>query len=147
MYWSYDDAKDVEFFYPKWKSASRETKMRAMAEMWISIAIHESGWNPKSASVDVGSKDDKGSWSIGLLQMSVNDQPNYGFKFGYTYEDLLTPGPNFHLALAIMQRQIKKYGVIRITKGNPDIYWATIYKGGKYDHSDEIAARIQKYVP
>jgi len=147
QYWAYDDASDVTLIYPKWKSASRETKLQVMAEFWVAVSYYESSWNPKSASVDVGTQGDKGSWSIGLLQMSVNDQPNYGFRFGYSYEDLLTPAPNLHLALAIMQKQIQKRGRIMIPKGQPGLYWAVASPGGKYDKTSQIIARVQKAVP
>lgn len=145
-YWSYDAASDVSFFYPKWSTASGPTKLHAMAEMWVAIAYYESSWNPKSASVDVGKPDTRDTWSIGLLQMSVTDQGNYGFKFGYTYDDLLTAAPNLELGIAIMQKQISRHGKLMLNTTKDGLYWEVMSPVNSSNHTKEIAARIQKAV-
>ena len=141
---SFDKAKDSSFFCPKFSSLTHDQKVNVWAETLVWVAYYESGWNPKSASVDVGTQDNKDSWSIGLLQMSVTDQANYGFPFGYSYNDLLLPAPNLRLGVAIMAKQIERRGAIVLTKPDSAIYWSTIFKGGRYDSSQSIAGHVKK---
>lgn len=143
---SYSKASDIKTFCPKYMSIAQVDRARAWGELFVGIIYYESSFNPASASVDVGKVGDKNTYSVGLFQMSVVDQVNYGFKFGYTYADLLKPIPNINLALAIFKRQLDKYGVIGIPVGSKGLYWATIHPGGKYDNTKDIAARVQKYV-
>jgi hypothetical protein len=62
---------------------------------------------------DVGTSD-KNTWSIGLMQMSVCDQANYGIRLGYTYDGLIQPIPNLQLAVLILAKQVAKYGKLMI---------------------------------
>lgn len=140
-------AVDVEKFCPKFKSLSAQDRLRALGELWVGVAYYESGFKPTSASVDVGKPELKDTWSVGLYQMSVVDQKNYGLTFGYKYDDLLTPLPNIKLALAILKRQIEKRKYFAIPAPNPGLYWAVLRPGGKYDKSDLIIARVKKYAP
>lgn len=139
----YSKASDMKKICPKWDGLSKDQKTVALAEFWISMAVYESSWNPKSQSVDVGKPDQKDTWSVGLWQMSVVDQKNYGFDFGYKFADLITPVPNATLAFAVMKRQITLRGKILIPKGEAGLYWAVIHPGGKYDKTDKIIERTQ----
>jgi len=140
---SLDKAQDVADFCPKYKSLSKSDKLKAWGEIWVHTAYYESGYNPKSASVDVGSKDKKDTWSIGLWQMSVVDQSWSGGGLKYSYDDLLTPGPNAHLAVQVMARQIDRKGRIVVSSGP---YWAVLYRG-KYSKVDQIQDRVKKSAP
>lgn len=139
----FDSAKDIQTFCPKYKSLDKAGRLKAWGELWVGLAYYESGYNPKSASVDVGTKGDKNTWSIGLFQMSVVDQENYKIPMGYDYNDLITPEPNIKLATAIMARQIKNRGVI-VVSSSP--YWSTLYHG-RYDNVDDIADRVKAKAP
>lgn len=144
---TFSKATDITYFCPKFKSLDETGKLKALGEFWVAVANFESGYKKTSASVDVGKPDQKDTWSVGLYQMSVVDQKNYGLNFGYTYDDLLNPLPNIKLALAILKRQIEKRGVLAIPAPNPGLYWAVLRPGGKYDKSALIAERVKKYAP
>lgn len=137
----FSKAKDWPFFRKDWSKLTRAQQINVMAEFVASVAYYESRWNPKSASVDVGTQGNKDTWSVGLMQMSVTDQKNRGYKYGYRYEDLEKPIPNLHLALSVLKDQISKYGLVRLKAGR-SLYWAVIGEGNKYDKSVLIATRI-----
>lgn len=142
-YDSFEKAKDTSFFAPNIANMTRAEKMRAWAEIIVAMCYYECAWNPASAGKDVG-PDEHNFWSVGLLQLSQVDQKNYGFQFGFTWEDLKDPHKNLKLGLAILARQFDKRGVWLIRKGEGGLYWAVIHPGGKYDKSEAIRARVQK---
>lgn len=135
-------AKDLPTFCSKYETLPNDKKKIVLAELWVWTAYYESGWNPKSASVDVGSKLNKDTWSAGLWQMSVVDQTNWGLKFGYKYDDLLQVEPNLNLSLSILEKQIDKKGNIALPSG---MYWAVLSSkpGYKYTKLKEIRGKIQ----
>ena len=139
----FDTASDPSFFCPKYKTLTAAQRAQAMAEMIVWTTYYESSWDPTEYSVDVGEEDDKNTWSVGLLQLSVVDQPNYGFTFGYAFGDLQSPTPNLTLGLAIMARQIQNHGKILIPAGQSGVYWSTLHPGGSYDKSAAIAGHVQ----
>lgn len=138
----FDSAKDAASFCPKYASLSHDQKVNMWQEMIVQTAIYECSWDPKEYSVDVGNKDDKDTWSVGLLQMSVVDQANYHMPLGYNFSDLQDPIKNLHLAIPIMANLIKKYGVVM---GKPGVgsYWGTIRMNTKgpaiQDHTKALA--------
>ncbi|MGZ3796484.1 MAG: transglycosylase SLT domain-containing protein [Pseudobdellovibrionaceae bacterium] len=121
-----ETASDIEKFRPDYHSLSRENQIKVFVELIKATCYFESGYNPKSASVDVGTKENKDTWSVGLLQMSVVDQSNYGLRFGYTYDDLLKPLPNLTLGVAVLAKQVTKHGKIILKRGEPGLYWSTL---------------------
>jgi hypothetical protein len=143
----YDAAKDIGTFCPKYGALPKATRQKAWGEIWVGLAYYESSWNPKSSSVDVGTQGDKGSWSVGLYQVSRNDQPWAGGGTKYTYDELLTPLPNIHLATVLMKRQLKNTATIALPNSSKFRYWAILLVGNKYQKISEIAARVQKNVP
>lgn len=139
-------ADDIHNIRPDWASLSDEQKTDVMVEFFKAMVFYESGYNPKSSSVDVGIPGNKDTYSVGLLQLSVVDQSNLGLRFGFNYDDLMIPDKNLTLGVAIMVNQIKKRGKILIAKGekgNPSLYWATISPGGRYDKSANIIEAAQ----
>jgi len=142
-----DTAKDIGIFCPNYGNLDQNLQMKAWGELWVAVAYYESGYNPKTSSVDVGKPGDKDTYSVGLYQMSVVDQKNYKIPLGYKLDDLLTAKPNIHLAIEIFALQIAKRGKVFIPKGEPGLYWAVIHPGGKYDKTKEIIARTKKHVP
>ncbi len=141
----YEKAQDTSLWCPKYKSLSRQQKLKAWGEMWVSIAFYESGFRPKTASVDVGQPDKRDTWSVGLYQVSVVDQPWAGGGTTYSYEDLLTPIPNIHLATILMKRQLTRTGLLILPVSSKYKYWAVILSGGKWQKIPEIIARTQKH--
>lgn len=138
-----DKAKDMSKYCPKFSLLTKKDKINALAEFMVALAYYESGYNPKASSVDVGTKDDKSTWSIGLWQMSVIDQSSYNIKFCYNYDDLLKPAPNAKLAIYVLAKQIASQGLICVDK---NVYWATLSckSTAKYQVNNQIAARLQK---
>jgi len=140
---TYRSAQDVTWFCPSFKQLGEEDQVRAIAELWVAVAYHESGFNPSAASVDVGSQSDKNTWSVGLFQMSVVDQRSYNLPLGLYYSDLVQSLPNIRLAQAVAVRQIKKRGLL-VVPSSP--YWAVLYHG-KYDQTAGIKFAVRKYAP
>jgi hypothetical protein len=140
---SFNKASDASAFCPKYASLTRSQKINVFAEMIVWTSYYECGWNPFDGSQDVGTANDKDTWSVGLLQMSVVDQVSYKMPFGYTYGDLQVPEKNLHLGLAIMARQIDRKGKILIPKGESGLYWAVLSPGGKYDKSESIKSHTK----
>lgn len=139
-----DRAKDMARIHPKFKSMTRPERINVVCDLIRWLAYYESGWDPKSTSVDVGSKEDKDTWSIGLLQISVCDQKNMGLYTNYSFDDLLKPEPNLHLGLTILTRQIRRTGLVILPNKHQDRYWAVLLDGNKYSRVNEILARVQK---
>lgn len=132
------NAKDLDYFCSKADKLTKDQKINLWANIIATMTKYESGYNPKSYSVDVGTKNNKDTWSVGLLQLSVVDQKSYKFNFGYQFADLQDPIKNLKLGISIMARQVGKYGKVLIAKGESGLYWAVIHPGGKYDQSQAI---------
>lgn len=139
-----DPAKDVTSFCSPYRSLSKDQKINLWADIFAATAYYECAWDPRSSSVDVGTSNNRDTWSVGLLQLSVVDQANYGFKFGYNFADLQDAEPNLQLGIAIMAKQIAKKGVIMIPTGGSGLYWATLHPGGRYDASVGIQKMTKK---
>jgi hypothetical protein len=143
----FSSAKDITQFRSDYATLTTAQKISIVAEIFCWDAYYESSWDPTQYSVDVGNSNNKNTWSVGLLQMSVTDQANYGFKFGYSFTDLQSPTPNLTLAVNVMVKQIQKYGVIMIPQGSPGDYWSTLHPGGKYDASASIIKAVKAFKP
>lgn len=155
----FDSAKDINYFCPKYGSLDKPYKIKAIGDVFVGTAYYESGFNPLLYSIDVGKPDKPDTWSVGLFQMSVVDQTNYGLKLGFIFNpkqypnnvqlsalppnELRQPLLNIVLATEVMVKMLDKQdGVIRVSE-NP--YWATLKPGGKYDKSTEIRDWVLKY--
>lgn len=140
---SFDKAKDAERFCPAYKSLNTDQKATAWAELISAMAKYESSWDPSSSSVDVGTSEDRDTWSVGLLQMSVIDQESYKLPLGFSFADLKKPLPNLELGLAILAQQIEKKGTV-ILSSRSGLYWAVLFEGGKYDKTAQIISMTKK---
>ena len=139
-------ASDLTMLRHDYAVLSDEKRVAVWVEFFKALAFYESGYNPNSQSVDVGVKHDRDTWSIGLLQLSVVDQINYGLNYGYAFNDLLNPINNLKFGVVIMANQILKRGKIFIPndeKGNPKAYFATLRPGNKYSKVTEITATVE----
>lgn len=142
---TYLKASDITKFCPKIKSLTLAQQKKAIGEFWVSLGAKETkNWDPKSASVDVGTEEDKNTWSVGLFQMSVVDQKNYNKDFGFKYADLQKAEPNITLANYIMEWIINRRGAITLEK---NVYWAPLRIGGRYDKIADIIERTKKEAP
>lgn len=141
----YASASDISKLCPKFNALNSDQKAQALSEFWIALALYESGWNPKDYSVDVGNKSDKGSWSVGLYQMSANDSA--AKKYGASFESLKDPLVNITVATEQMRRQIDKCGAIFLDNKSKCRYWAVALHSNKFSKIPEIKARVLKYAP
>jgi hypothetical protein len=137
-------AKDIKTLRPDWDILTTQQRCQVLATFWKAVALYESNYDPNCQCVDVGSRSNKDTWSIGLLQLSVVDQSNWNIRLGYNYKNLLAPLNNLNLGILIMDKQIKKRGKILIPQGEQGTYWATIHPGGRYDKSKHIIKLVQE---
>ena len=141
----YDSAKDTIRFCPKYKSLTANQKKKVIGEFLVALSFYESSFNPKSESVDVGTKNDKGSWSVGLYQMSGNDGAAKALKVDY--EGLKDPVKNINVAMYQFNTQIKNTGLFILPNTSKYRYWAVALDGNKYSQVSGILSRIQKNAP
>lgn len=135
-----DKAKDITQFCPGYEGLSLINKERTWGELMVADAYFESSFIPTAGSVDAGVQTDRDTWSIGLWQVSVDDQVWIFGETKYSYDDLLTPGPNAELAVAEIAYEIKKTGLI-VVHGKP--IFSTLFHG-KDDKTDEISSRVRE---
>lgn len=129
---------------PKFGTLTKTQKIKALGEFWVAVAYKESSWNPASSSVDVGTKGDKGSWSVGLYQVSANDGGNI---YKYTYEELKDPVKNIKVSMEILRRQLKNTGKYILPNNHKSKYWAVILDGNKYNQLPWITSRTLENAP
>lgn len=141
----FSSAKDVTEFCPKFHSLDKTGKLKALGEFWVAVAYFESGFNPKSESVDVGTKSDKGSWSVGLYQLSGND--NSSKELGGSYEKLKDPVFNIKVSLVQLKKQVSKRGLFFLPNHDSMRYWAVILKNNRYSQIPNVVARVKKNAP
>jgi hypothetical protein len=127
------EAKDFSAICPK-ISLPEDKKKLALAEFFVAVVLHESGFKPESSSVDVGKKEDLESYSVGLFQMSGNDSS--AKKFNAKYSDLKNPIINIKVAMEQFRKQISKEGLFLLPNKSPMRYWAVILVGNKYNKID-----------
>lgn len=138
-------AKDLNRIRVGLLTLPKDQQVVIFREFVKAICYYESGFNPKSQSVDVGTKADKDTWSVGLMQMSVVDQKNYKTPFLYDFAKLNEAIPNLELALFIMARQVKNTGLFILHKSHKNRYWAVILDEGKYSKLPEILSYTRNY--
>lgn len=138
----YEAAKDVQEICPKFHSLSKVQKLKVLGDFWAATAYYESSFNPNSNSVDVGKKDDLGSYSVGLFQMSANDSSCKVYKA--TFQSLKDPLVNINCATEQMRKQLQKRSKIFLDNSDSMRYWAVLLKGNKYSKVSEITARVKK---
>lgn len=140
-------ASDCNDIYPGFESLSVLKKIHVLSEFLVNVAYYESGWKENSAGIDVGNAEDKDTWSVGLFQVSVVDQKNYGMSLNYNFKELTTALPNIDLTIEILKRQIKKRGKIFLDNKDSARYWAVILKGNKYSKIADIIKRTRAGLP
>lgn len=140
-----DKASDTKSFCPKYSTLKKEQKLKAIGEFFVGLAYYESGFNPNSSSVDVGTKHDKNSWSVGLYQMSGNDSSAKLFKADY--EALKNPVTNINVAVEQMRKQVKNTGLFILPNTSKYRYWAIILLNNRYQNIKGVVTRVQKHAP
>lgn len=141
----YSSAQDIEEICPKYHSLTDDNKLKALGELWVALAWYESAFSPTAESVDVGVKEDKGSWSVGLYQMSANDNSAKEVRAGY--RELKNPHVNILVSLVQVKKQIKFAGKFFLNNWDRMKYWATMLHWNRYNKIKEIKARVAKHAP
>lgn len=141
----YDFAADTTRICPKYKSLTVDQKKKALGEFLVALSFYESGFNPKSESVDVGTKNDKGSWSVGLFQMSGSDGAAKALRVDYF--GLKDPVKNINVAMYQFNTQVKNTGLFILPNTSKYRYWAIILSGNRYSKIPEVLARVLKHAP
>lgn len=139
----FDSATDANLFCNKYSELTKDQKIKMWSEVIVWTSFYESSWNEKSSSVDVGKPENKDTWSVGLMQISVTDQYG-GLNLGYKYADLLKPIPNLHLALKIMERQIKSRSKVILDNKDKMRYWAVLLNGNRDSKVNQIIWNVKK---
>jgi N-acetylmuramoyl-L-alanine amidase len=129
---------DAHLFTYQFEKLPRAARIEFWAHFWAKLAYYECSYDPACNSVDVGHQDDKDSWSVGMLQMSVCDQPNYGVRLGYNFADLQDPFKNLNLAMPIAANLLKKWGRICGRKSEDSWYGLARYWGTLRDNSAHV---------
>ena len=141
----FGNAEDMTEICPKFKTLQDVQKLKALGEFMVATAYYESGYKPGQYSVDVGTKGDKGSWSVGLYQMSAND--NSAKQIGASFEGLKDPLVNIEVAMIQMKKQIEKRNKFFLNNSDSMRYWAVLLRSHRYSQINEIKARTLKNAP
>jgi hypothetical protein len=123
-------------------------QLRYWAELFISVAKFESGWDPTNTF-----REASGQNSIGLLQLSKSDQDNYQLTPRITDEDKLKdPILNLGWGVTIFAKRLARDGVVasggKIDPKGAAKYWSTLQEGHKNDKVEtlpEVKKAVKKY--
>lgn len=142
---AYSKTKDITEICPKYKSLSDEFKVKAIGEFWVGLARQESNLKPDSSSVDVGTVDNRNSYSDGYFQMSGTDSAAKLYKCDW--KCLHDPVMNIKVATEQMRRQLKNTNEIILPNSSPPRYWAIILENNRYQKIAEVKKHVLIYAP
>jgi hypothetical protein len=140
---TFSKGRDITEFCPKFHSLSRDLKLKAFGEFMVAMAYYESGFNPKSSSVDVGTVSNRNSYSDGLYQLSGTD--NSAKKFNCDYKCLQDPVMNIKVAMEQLRKQLDLRGKFYLDNSDSMRYWAVALVKNKYSKIPQINERVKKY--
>ena len=146
------DAGHMDGFIPGYQNLSADLQVKCWAEFVIAIARFESDWNPHAVFHE---PPPLGVDSVGLLQLSYEDQPNYHLEpLNRAQKSLEDPLVNIRCGLVIMAHVVEKDGVVageftdaqqhKKYKGAAR-YWSVLREGPKH-HLNEIKTLTKKAV-
>lgn len=137
------DLGNPDAFIPGYAKLGADQQVRFWAELIIGMAKFESGWKPH---VIFHEPPPLGIDSVGLLQLSYEDQPNYKLEpLDRAKKSLEDPLVNLRCAVKIMAKLLTKDRVVasgakKQSRGAAR-YWSVLREG---HHIDEIKARTKK---
>lgn len=141
---------DADQFCKGYDSLPRAKRIEFWANLFAIIAKYECGYNPESASVDVGTKNNLDTYSVGLFQLSVVDQQSYKFDLGFDFDDLKDGSKNIQLAIPIAARLVAQdnriAGKIDGKWKGLTRYWAVMRAESSVKDQSESAAAIKAYL-
>jgi hypothetical protein len=137
------DRGNPDGFIPGYTGLSADQQVKFWAELIIGMAKFESAWKPNTIyheppplNID----------SVGLLQLSYEDQPGYKLEpLDRAKRSLEDPLINLRCAVKIMAKLVAKDGVVAAGAGKKSRgaarYWSVLREGHRID---EIKARTKK---
>lgn len=139
------DLGNPDAFIPGYVKLSPDQQVTFWAELIISMAKHESNWNPQTKYLEPAPLN---IYSVGLLQLSYEDQPAYKLEpLDKEKKSLEDPLVNLRCGVKIMARLVSKDGVVasgtkKQSRGAAR-YWSVLRTGAKLD---QIKARTKKHL-
>ena len=136
-------------FIAGYSGLSADRKILFWAELVVAMAKFESSWNPHNIFHE---PPPLGVDSVGLLQLSYEDQPVYGLEpLSREQKSLEDPLVNIRCGVKILARLISKDGVITkevVVDGKRKFrgasrYWSVLREGTRH-HLNEIKAMVKK---
>jgi hypothetical protein len=140
-----NSADDVELFCPKYRSLNDKQRLNFWAQLVVAVAKFESSWRATSSTAEykMNYKDSVTHQLIrseGLLQLSYQDEKNYGLKCGFDWnadkkyksEDqrktILDPYKNLNCGIQILAYQLRRFRKIAVTDTR-QLYWSVLFSG------------------
>ncbi|MES2854811.1 MAG: hypothetical protein V4692_03055, partial [Bdellovibrionota bacterium] len=138
---------DIAQFCPMFDRLGTQERVRFWVQLIAVMAKYESGYKPGTqyteSTMGIDPVTGKQVVSEGLLQLSYQDENNYrgvlpagvcdfdfakdqAYPAGDTRRTILDPKTNLTCGIAILNRQIERYGKIAIASG---AYWSVIKTG------------------
>jgi hypothetical protein len=148
---------DVSAFCPMYDRLGTLDRVNFWVQLIAAMSKYESGFNPASRMAEalgIDAVTKKQVESEGLLQLSYQDELNYGkvvpagiCHFDYNSDSklpvtdvrrsILDPRKNLDCGIAILNRQVARYGQLAIASG---AYWSVIKSNSKYSKLAQIKA-------
>lgn len=133
-------------FVSGYSSLSTELRIKFWAELLIAVAKFESDWNPHDIYHESFGVD-----SVGLLQLSYEDQANYKIEhLDRAAKSLQDPLVNLRCGVKIFATLVSKHKIIASGTKGAAAYWSTLRPGHKQDNTEtlpEIKRRVKENVP
>jgi hypothetical protein len=141
------DQGNPEAFAPGYAALPPARQIKFWAELIVAIAKFESNWKPHTIFHE---PPPLGVDSVGLLQLSYEDQPNHKLEpLDREAKSLEDPLVNLRCGVKIMARLVSKDAVIASSEGNRHKgaarYWSVLRAGPRH-HLDEIRERAKAQV-
>jgi len=110
-------------------------KLKFWAELLVAVSKFESGWNPKNV---FGEPPPLNVNSVGLLQLSTQDENNYHLTpHASSEEQLKDPLLNLEWGVSIFAHLLRRDGIVASGTGNASRgaarYWSVLRTGHKVD--------------
>ena len=142
------DAGNPEGFIPGYDALTPVTQLKFWAELIIAIAKFESGWDPHNIFHE---PPPLGVDSIGLLQLSYEDEPHYHLEhLNKAAKDLENPLINLRCGLKIFSDLLALDGTVTRLVNQKHrgaaAYWSVIREGSGH-HLDDIRELTKKNTP
>ncbi len=153
-----DSAQDIEKFCPQYKNLDIDKRIHVWGELFSTLAMYESNWNPHCQYTEVTLGIDQVTGrplvSEGLLQLSYTDTRWAKWcRFDWEHDQkqktfatitILDPKANLVCGIGIMASQIRRKGAITIDRG---AYWSTLKPTHQRNKIQEITKAVRARIP